>query len=148
MIADEEPFKGLAFMPRIRYRFRRNKWIVPLLLALIGFVVGFFIAPVSAKGNSPDKMTAAFTALLAAGITLVVLAFTLARNHFRRLKPVLIYIYAIFAVVAPLLGVLPGWPDSFYSHLWGAPLVLGLAVAGTMGIFLTLLVAWTEDRSS
>jgi hypothetical protein len=143
MTEDEESFRGLAFMPRIRYFFHRHKWIVPFLFALGGFFLGFFIAPVSTKGNNPDKMTAAFGVLLAAGIALVVLVFTLARNRFGRLKPVLVILYAICAVVAPLIGVLPGWPDSFYSHLWGAPLVLGLAVAGTMGTLVTLIVAWT-----
>jgi hypothetical protein len=148
MVKGNESFKGWQFWPKVRYGFRRNKWIVPLVFAVGGLALGFFIAPVSTKGNSPDEMTAAFGVLLATGIALVVLVFTLARKRFRRLKPVLVYLYAICAVVFPLIGVLPGLPNSFYSHLWGAPLLLGLAVAGNMGIFFTLLVAWTEDTNS
>ena len=145
---DKESFTGWAFLPRIRYGFSRNRWVLPLFFAVVGFIVGFLIAPVSTKGNSPDKMTTAFEVLLAAGIALVAIVFTLQRKRYRRLKPVLVYLYAICAVVAPLIGVLPGLPDSFYDHLWGAPLVLALAVAGAIGIFLTFLVAWTQDPSS
>jgi drug/metabolite transporter (DMT)-like permease len=148
MTEDEEPFTGWAFLVRIRYGLRKKLWAVPLTFAVGGFVLGFLIAPVSTKGNSPDKMTTAFGVLLAAGIALVAAVFVLQRSRFRRLKPVLVFIYAICAVVAPLIGVLPGLPDSFYGHLWGAPLALGLAVAGAIGIFLTFLVGWTQDPSS
>jgi hypothetical protein len=148
MMEDDEAVKGWAFLVRIRYGLRRNVWVIPLAFAIIGFVLGLLNAPVSIKGNSPDKMTTAFGVLLAAGITLDVAVFALRRNRFRRLKLVLVFLYAICAVVASLIGVLPGLPDSFYDRLWEAPLFLGLAVAGTVGIFLTFLVGWTQDPSS
>jgi len=145
---DKEHFKGLAFLVPIRHSLRTNVWVWPLVFAIGGFLLGFFFAPVSTKGNNLDKMTTAFGILLAAGITLAASVFVFQPKRLHRLKPFLVIFFAICAVVAPLIGVLPALPDSLYEHLWGAPLVLGLAVAGTAGLFLTFLFGWFQAPSS
>jgi hypothetical protein len=140
-----------ARLGEIRYDLRDKLWLVPLVLAITGLVLTVFLVPVSATNSTPDKMTAAFVALLAASGALVVVIFGFSRKQIRRAKVGFAYLYLVLATISSLIGVLPALTDNAYHHRWGAPLLLGLSVAGVVGVFFTLLVAWSggnEEQGS
>ena len=144
---NSESFGGSAFIARLRYALRARGWLLPLARAVVCGVIAFFTTPVPTRHGDADKLTTAYQALLAVGLTLALAAFALQRTRLNRMKPALLGVYAICAVVSPLLGGVLSLPHGFFDHVWGAPLLLAFAVAGSVGIFLTMLISWAQGNS-
>lgn len=98
-----------------------------------------------ASDKEAEQLTTAYQALLGFGLALAVAAFALKRARLRRMKPALLCAYSICAVIPPLVGGALSLPHGFFDHVWGAPLLLGLALAGSLGIFVTVVVSWLSS---
>jgi uncharacterized membrane protein YhaH (DUF805 family) len=132
-------------MKKLRWDLRRKSWVVSLTIAVGGFLLAFLLTSDSVNASKPNKMSIVFAALLAAACT-----FAAALIGLKRLQTAsrrLLVVYALLAVLASLAGTLPGYSDNYYKHLWGAPLLLGLAASGVAGLFSELLVGWMTSSA-
>lgn len=120
-------------------------WALPLVLAVAALVVVLIAVPVSPKGKA-DRLVDVFEALIAASIALSAVVFSWQRQEVTRFKVVLVILYCVLGIGVPVVGIVPVLPDHDYQHRWAAPLLLGLSVAGLVGIFTTLLAAWVTSR--
>lgn len=137
-------------LAEIRYDLARKArawvWALPLVMAALAFVVVLIAVPVSPKGKT-DRLVDVFGILIAASITLSAVAFAWQRQAVAHFKVGLVVLYSVLGICAPVVGIVPVLPDHDYEHRWAAPLLLGLSVAGLVGIFTTVLAAWATTRT-
>lgn len=130
---------------KVRYWFKKLRWLIPLVLAVVT-LVGVLVAVPLSGNSAPDKMTGAFVALAAASVALVVGALAWHRRTFAVAHVGLVVLYMIMAVPTALAGVMDMLPDGAYRHRFGAPLLLALSAAGTMAVFASLLLGWLAPQ--
>jgi hypothetical protein len=132
----------------IRYDLARKAsawvWALPLVMAAAAFIVVLITVPVSPKGKT-DRLVDVFGILFASSIALSAVVFSWQRQAVMRFKIGLVILYCVLGIGVPVVGIVPVLPDHDYQHRWAAPLLLGLSVAGLVGIFTTLLAAWVTS---
>lgn len=127
--------------------FKKWAWLIPLVLAILAFAVVLLTVPVSGK-SAPDKMVAAFVALLGVSGALTAAVFAWRRRAVAVAKVGLVAFYLVMAVVPAVIGVIDVLPDGAYRHRLGAgPVLLALSAAGTLGLFASLLLGWLSPQN-